>query len=71
MNTTPQFQFQLHPFHQQKIQIESQNQQHQVSEPELCLPAQNQSQIVLNLNFSVVNLVEATLLTSCPCSKQN
>jgi hypothetical protein len=70
MNTTQQFQF--HPFHQQQIQIQSQNQKHQVSEPELCLPAQNQSQIVvLILNFSVVNSVEATLLTSCPCSKQN
>jgi hypothetical protein len=27
--------------------------------------------VVLNVNFSVVNLVEATLLTSCPWSKQD
>jgi hypothetical protein len=34
---------------------------------QLCLPNESKNRfVVLNVNFSVVNLVEATLLTSCP-----
>jgi hypothetical protein len=37
---------------------------------QLCLPNASKDRfVILNVNFSVVNLVEATLLTSCNPSK--
>jgi hypothetical protein len=33
---------------------------------QLCLPNESKNHFGVNVNFSVVNLGEATLLTSCP-----